>query len=98
MVSFYPLYHWTDAKIRVHAFICVLGLLLWRCLQMQAAQAGLHMSLPVLREELADLQATLVIDRADRVTQILSHRSSVQQKLFDLFGLEAIAQQLQLRL
>lgn len=32
LVSFYPLYHWTDAQIRVHTFLCVLGLLLWRCL------------------------------------------------------------------
>ena len=98
VVSFYPLYHWTDQKIRVHAFTCVLGLLLWRCLQLQAAQAGLDMSLPVLREELADLQATLIIDATDRVTSVLSHRSSVQQKLFDLFGLEPWAHQLQLRL
>lgn len=37
---------------------------------MPTAQAGLHMGLPVLREELANLQATAVIDSADRVTQI----------------------------
>jgi len=98
VVSFHPVYHWTDQKIRVHAFTCVVGLLLWRCLQLQAAQAGLSMSLPVLRAELTDLQAVIVIDAANRVTQILSHRSAVQQKLFDLFGLEALAHQLGLRL
>ena len=93
VVSFHPVYHWTDAKIRVHAFTCVVGLLLWRCLQMQAAQAGLNMSLPVLREELKDVQAVLLIDAAERITTKLSHRSGVQQKLLELFGLAELAQQ-----
>lgn len=98
VVRFHPMYHWTDPKIRVHAFTCVLGLLLWRCLQLQLTQANLAMSLPVLREELADLRAVLVVDSADRVTHLLSHRSAVQQKLFDLFGLEPLARQLGLQL
>jgi transposase len=93
VVSFHPVYHWTDTKIRVHAFTCVVGLLLWRCLQMQATQAGLTMSLPVLREELKDVQAVLLIDAAERITAKLSHRSGVQQKLFELFGLTELAQQ-----
>src|SRR5271157_4728829 len=28
LVAYHPSYHWTDSKIRVHAFVCVLVLLL----------------------------------------------------------------------
>lgn len=97
-VHFRPVHHWTDQKIRVHAFICVLGLLLWRCLQMQLVQANLAMSLPVLREELADLRAIIVVDAAQHATQLLSHRSAMQHKLFDLFDLQPLAHQLGLQL
>jgi transposase len=35
-----PQYHWTDQKIRVHVFTCVLGLLLMSLLYRRAQQAG----------------------------------------------------------
>jgi len=35
-----PQYHWTDQKIRVHVFTCVLGLLLMSLLYRRARQAG----------------------------------------------------------
>ncbi len=30
VVSFSPMFHWTDHKIRVHAFYCVLALMVAR--------------------------------------------------------------------
>ena len=35
-----PMFHWTDSKIRVHAFYCVLALLLTSLLQRELAQGG----------------------------------------------------------
>jgi transposase len=97
-VSFRPVYHWTDSKIRVHAFCCVLALLLVRCLQMQAIQAGLKMSIPVLMEELTDIKALIFIDEQERMQHLLSRRSAVQQKLFDLFELSDVARELGIQL
>src|SRR5260370_16237087 len=44
-VSWRPLHHWTDQKIRVHAFYCVLALLLSSLLRRTLAQKGIDLSL-----------------------------------------------------
>ena len=44
-LSWEPMFHWTDSKIRVHAFYCVLALILGSLLQRRAAQNGLSLSL-----------------------------------------------------
>ena len=41
LVAFMPMWHWTDQKIRVHAFTCVLALLLLRLIALEARRAGL---------------------------------------------------------
>ena len=40
-----PQYHWTDQKVRVHTFICVLAFLLCRLLEHESRTAGYHGSL-----------------------------------------------------
>ena len=51
VVSFSPMFHWTDQKIRVHVFYCVLALAVARLMAREAEHAGLHMS---VRELLGD--------------------------------------------
>jgi len=41
-----PQYHWTDQKLKVHAFCCVVGYLLLKLLERQARQAGLPLRSP----------------------------------------------------
>lgn len=60
-VSWDPRHHWTDQKIRVHAFYCVLALMLSSLLQRQAAQAGLALSLQRIRAELAAIQEVITL-------------------------------------
>ena len=45
LVSWRPLPHWTDQKIRVHAFYCVLALLLSSLLRRTLAQKGIDLSI-----------------------------------------------------
>ncbi len=54
-LRFEPVYHWTDQKIRVHAFMCVLALLVVRLLQYRLWRAGVPLSIPLLLEELDDI-------------------------------------------
>src|SRR5204863_2739712 len=56
-----PMYHWTDGKIRAHAFICVLALTLSSLLQRILHQNGLDLSLPRMLESLGGIRETLVI-------------------------------------
>ncbi len=92
-----PMFHWTDSKIRVHAFYCVLALLLTSLLQRELAQQGLELSIPRMLEQLGGIRETLVVYPRRRgqhkhpTATCLSRRSSLQQQLYSLLGLERYA-------
>ena len=98
-VSFCPAFHWTDQKVRVHTFYCVLALTLSSLLQRKAAQAGIKLSIPRLFEELT--QITEIINLYSpgkdsglgrlRAEYILSERSPLQEKLCNIFDLHKFA-------
>ena len=50
-----PIFHWTDQKIRVHLFCCVLALTLQNLLWREAEQAGIETSPKRLLRELREL-------------------------------------------
>lgn len=56
-----PQYHWTDQKIHVHAFICLLALLLTRAVEREAPKPQRPKSLPALLETLANVRLTMVL-------------------------------------
>jgi transposase len=87
-LRFEPLHHWTDQKIRVHALMCVLGLFLIKLLLYRLNKADLAMSLPVMMEELADIQEIMWLYPDHRLETMITSRSSVQQKLYKLFHLD----------
>jgi transposase len=81
-----PAYHWTDQKLAVHAFYCVLGLLLATLARKEAFHAGVDLPLPALLKELAAIREVALIyppgtpgARKNRVT--LSRMSPRQRKL-----------------
>ncbi len=95
VVGFSPMFHWTDQKIRVHAFYCVLALTIARLMRRQAAQAGYAMSVRELLATLAAIQETVLIypstggrPRARRMT---TEMNTIQARLYELFGLAAYA-------
>ena len=95
VVSFSPMFHWTDHKIRVHVFYCVLALAVAHLLRRQAAQAGLDMSVRELLGTLAGIQETVLLYQGQRgrprVRHVLTEMDPTQQRLYDLFGLDAYA-------
>jgi transposase len=56
-----PQYHWTDHKIQVHAFICMLALLLSRVVEQRARALGHKRSLSALLESLGHVRLALVL-------------------------------------
>jgi transposase len=83
-----PIYHWTDQKIRVHLFCCVLALLLTNTIWRQAAQHAITASPERLLEALADLdQIELVYAPAGggrgrpRIRRHLAEPSQLQLEL-----------------
>jgi hypothetical protein len=59
--SLRPQRHWTDQKIRVHVFSCVLALMLCGLLRRGLARRGLPRSLPALWEELGQIREVCVV-------------------------------------
>jgi hypothetical protein len=95
VVSFSPMFHWTEQKIRVHVFSCVLALAIAHLMRRQAAQDGLHLSVRELLQALAGIGETIMIYPSTggrpKARRTLTDRDSLQQQLFDLFGLAAHA-------
>jgi transposase len=60
-----PQYHWTDQKIRVHTFICLVALLLCRLVEREGRSAGYQGSLSSLLEFLSTIRLALVLWPAD---------------------------------
>jgi transposase len=87
LIRWQPMRHWTDTKIRAFAFCAVMSLALIRVMELKAAKAGLKMSAAVLKEELTDLREMTMIYDDNTAQRVISQRSSVQQKLWDLFQL-----------
>jgi len=56
-----PMFHWTDSKIRVHTFYCVLALTLSSLLQRALHHRGICHSIPRMFELLGGIRETVVI-------------------------------------
>lgn len=60
-LGFRPLYHWTDKTVRVHAFYCVLTLLLCSILKKEIEKLGYPMSIDNVLENLSDVQQVITV-------------------------------------
>jgi transposase len=96
VVSFSPMHHWTDSKIRVHVFYCVLALTTAHLMRRQARHAGLHMSVRELLAELAGIGETVLLYHdggkgRPRARRMLTDMTPTQQRLAETFDLHQYA-------
>jgi len=95
VVSFSPMFHWTDHKICVHVAHCVLALMTARLMVREAAHAGMQMSVRELLSTLAAIQETVLLYQGDRgrprARRMLTEMEPDQRRLYDLFGLDTYA-------
>jgi transposase len=95
VVSFSPMFHFTEQKIRVHVFSCVLALGVARLMTREADHAGMHQSVRELLDTLAAIGETVFLYQGDRgrprARRMLTEMNDAQRRLFDLFGLDAYA-------
>jgi transposase len=88
-----PMYHWTDQKIRVHAFYCMLGISLLQYVRRQAQTIWPGLSTEQLLEELSQIQKYTLLyppqgeKGPNRVATVLSKQSLPQQRLAQELGL-----------
>ncbi|MDA8400542.1 MAG: transposase, partial [Actinomycetota bacterium] len=95
VVSFSPMFHFTEQKIHVHVLYCVLALLVARLMVREADHAGMHMSVRELLDTLAGIQETLMLYQGERgrprARRMLTEIDPTQQRLYDLFNLDVYA-------
>ncbi len=96
VVSFGPMHHWTDQKIRVHVFYSVLALTVAHLMRRQADQAGLPMSVRELLNELAGIEETVLLYHdggkgRPRARRMLTDTTPTQDRLADLFDIHRYA-------
>jgi hypothetical protein len=95
VVSFSPIFHWTDQKIRVHAFYCVLALMVARLMTRETERAKMPMSVRELLSQLGGIEETVLLYHGERgrprARRMLTEIDPTQQRLYDLFGLDEYA-------
>jgi transposase len=96
VVSFSPMHHWTDSKIRVHVFYCVLALAVAHLMRREADNAGLHMSVRELLSTLAGIGETVLLYHdgskgRPRARRMITDMDPTQQRLAELFAINRFA-------
>ena len=97
-VSFSPTFHWTDQKLRVHAFYCVLSLTLAALTQRKAAQADVRLSINAMFAELSQIMEVINLYPPQsgqgkgrlRAEYVLSERSPLQVKLCKILDIDKL--------
>jgi hypothetical protein len=82
------MHHWTDQKIRVHVFYTVLALTIAHLMRRTAEQAGLHLSVRELIDELSEIQETVLLYHdggkgRPRAQRLLTDMTDIQHRLYD---------------
>ena len=96
VVGFSPMFHWTDSKIRVHLFYCVLALAVAHLMRREAHHAGIDLSVRELLTTLSGIEETVLLyptgsKGRPRAQRILTDQDPTQQRLFELFNLATYA-------
>ena len=95
VVSFAPIRHFTDHKIRVHLFTCVLALAIAHLMRREATRAGLPLSVPALLAELEGIGETVLLYQGERgrprARHTITRMTPTQQHLYTTFDLAQYA-------
>ena len=88
-----PLHHWTDQKIKVHAFYCVLALRLCGLLQRELHQQGIELSVNRMLDSLSDLKQVITVypkegeSKKDRHVFSLSKPTPEVKKIMEVLNI-----------
>lgn len=92
-----PRFHWTDQKIRVHAFYCVAALTLVSLLQRELANNGLSLSTECLIKNLNGIRETISVypqgtNKEPKLSYSISHLNETQKKLYNILRINRFSQ------
>ena len=92
-----PMYHWTDSKIRIHAFYCMLGISLLKYIHKQSQSAWPGLTMEQMLEELRQIHQFVLLyppqgeKGPQRAAVVRSKQTFPQQQLAKMLGLDDLA-------
>jgi len=92
--TWWPLYHWTDSKIKVHALYCTIALLLRALMLRRVHAAGVTISMARLLTELDGIREVITIYPSKRRREsgprrsVITKTSPLQQQLISILQVE----------
>lgn len=96
-IALRPQYHWTDQKVRVHVFTCVVALMLLSLLQRELHMKGIDLSIRRILELLGDIREMTMIFPGENtggkpaIRTSLSALSPAQRELYEILDLDRYA-------
>jgi transposase len=93
-IALRPQYHWTDQKMRVHVFTCVLALMLLSLLRRELHKKGIDLSIRRILELLNDIREMAMIfppqgpGRKPTIRTSLTKMSPEQRQIYEALGLD----------
>lgn len=90
--SWWPMFHWTDQKIKVHGLYCSLSLLIRALIMKRVQESGISISMNNLHEKLAGIREVLNVfpngKKKPATQSVVTKMDGVQKQLFDLFKMK----------
>jgi transposase len=91
-LSFRPINHWTDQKLRVHAFYCILALLILTLIRRQLEKRNIQMSIQRILERLSEVREIVSLyksanEKRQRIVPLISRCDEEQQRIIDALEL-----------
>jgi hypothetical protein len=89
-----PMYHWTDSKILVHAFYCMVGISLLQSIYKQAQTAWPGLSMEQMLNQLRQIEQFVLLygDKGpQRAAVVQAKQTFPQQQLARVLGLDELA-------
>lgn len=90
----WPAYHWTDSKLRVHALTCFLALVLIKAVLMRLEKEKISIGVENLIERLRQIQEAKIIYANGSTQQVIVERTEEQEELFRALKLDNLAKQM----
>jgi len=92
--SWWPVYHWTDSKIKTHGLYCTIALLLRALIRRRLEQSGIKLSMKRILHELDAIREVVNIylgkgrKKKERKQTVLTKTSELQQKLISVLKIK----------
>ena len=90
----WPMFHWTDSKIRVHALYCYFALLLLAIMRLQLRQAGLSYDTDTALAHLRRIRETAVVYTNGAADRVLSDMDETQENVADALQVLDLAREM----